>query len=402
MRSKLAVSALSLLLAAGASSQSPTPPAPSLPSTSFEKWMSLRQPGAVALSPDGVYSAYTVSSTDWKENSYDAEIWIARKGMAPWQLTRTGKNSSYSPQWSPDSKWIAFLTDRGDKSQIYIISINGGEAFPLTKEEEGINGFSWSPDGQQIAFKKNDPESKTLKSTKDRYGAFGIEGTEYRQSHLWTVRFNYDSLQMMGLLPCYTHTDSIQRLTSPDCLSLPKPRRLTEGDFTITNFEWSPDGSRIAYTRQPDPLINSSMHADIAVLDLATNKSNTIIANPAGDQFSAWSPEGDRILYSSSVNDSVADFYANNRIFVYELATGRSTELATGFDEDKYPFDWNKKGIFFSASQKTRNGIFHLDPASGKVEPLPLPFDIIGGASFTPDGNTLAFAGRNYSELTEI
>src|SRR6186713_666340 len=348
MRSQPAITTLFLLLAASVRSQSQSPAGSSLPATSFEKWISLKQPGPVALSPDGVYSAYTVSSTDWKENSYDAEIWVARKGMSPYQLTRTGKNSSNSPRWSPDSKWIAFLADRGDKTQIYIISINGGEAFPLTKEEEGINGFSWRPDGQQIAFTKNDPEDKAVKSTKERYGAYGIEGAEYRQSHLWTVPFNYDSLQMMGLLPCYTHTDSVQRLTSPDCLSLPKPRRLTEGDFTITNFEWSPDGRQIAYTRQPDPLINSSMHADIAVLDLAAKKSRTIIANPAGDQFSAWSPGGDRILYSSSVNDSVSNFFTNNRLFVFDLATGRSTELAADFDESKNAFDWNKKGIFFS------------------------------------------------------
>ncbi|HTI09830.1 MAG TPA: S9 family peptidase [Puia sp.] len=394
MLKSLVTGSLFLLAAAVAQSQSS--------SVSFEKWLSLRQAGAAILSPDGAYIAYTVTSTDWKENTYDVEIWLHEKGRPPFQLTRTGKGSSTSPNWSPDSKWIAFLADRGDKSQIYLISIQGGEAFPLTKEEEGINDFSWSPDGRHIAFTKNDPETPALKSTKDRYGAFGEEGREYKLSHLWTVPFDFDSLQSMGLLPCYPSKSADSTHKSGDCNVLPKPTRLTEGNFTVTGFDWSPDGSSIAYTRQPDPLINSSIHADIAVLELASKKSTTIVANPAGDALIAWSPEGDRLLYGSSVTDTVSQFYKNNRLFIYQFSNGHSTEIAADFDEDKFVFDWNPKGIFFGASQKTSSALFHLDPASGAIQPVSLPLDIVGSVRFSKDGNTMALSARSFAGLAEI
>jgi sulfatase maturation enzyme AslB (radical SAM superfamily) len=44
--------------------------------------------------------------------------------------------------------------------------------------------------------------------------------------------------------------------------------RLTEGPFTISNFDWSPDGKMIAYTRQPNPLINFSLYSDIEVIEV--------------------------------------------------------------------------------------------------------------------------------------
>ncbi|MDX1941408.1 MAG: S9 family peptidase, partial [Saprospiraceae bacterium] len=95
-------------------------------SISFEQVISLRNVGSPILSPDGKHIVFTVSSTDWKENGYDTEIWLARDGEEPFQLTRTAKGSSNSPKWSPDGKWIAFTANRNDKNQLFVIRLNGG------------------------------------------------------------------------------------------------------------------------------------------------------------------------------------------------------------------------------------------------------------------------------------
>jgi dipeptidyl aminopeptidase/acylaminoacyl peptidase len=345
-------------------------------SISFEQWLSLRQAGSAVISPDGQNVAFSVTSTDWKENAYNTEIWLARKGATPFQLTRTPKGSSTSPQWSPDNKWIAFLSDRGNKSQLYLISADGGEAFPLTKEEEGITGFAWNPNGKEIAFTKNDTDSKAVKATKDRFGAFSEEGKEYKLTHCWLIPVTLDSLA--------------------------HPTRLTEGNYTVTGLRWSPDGKQIAIERQPDPLLPSSIHGSITILDPTTKKTLLTIADPAGDHLLSWSPDGNSLLYSSAVTDTVSQYYKNNRLFITPAATLTPKELATAFDENKNVQDWNPQGIFFTAAQKTKASLFQLDPASGDIYPVPTGIDVVGNTSFSKDGRYMALSGRSFTGLTEI
>ena len=144
------------------------------PSISFEQWLSLKTVGGVAVSPDGKHVLFGVTSTNWKDNTYDSEIWLSRSGEAPFQLTNTAEGSSSNAQFTPDSKWVSFLATRGNKQQLHLISIHGGEAFAITDESDGVGGYSWRPDMQQIAFTKIEQESAAEKSQKEKYGAFEL------------------------------------------------------------------------------------------------------------------------------------------------------------------------------------------------------------------------------------
>eukprot|EP01136_Pigoraptor_vietnamica_P032605 Opistho-1_new@94608 len=127
-------------------------------SIAFEKWLSLKQVGTPVISPNGKYIAYTLTSTDWTSNGYDSEIWLSKEGGTPLQLTRTSKGSSSSPAFTPDNQFISFLSDRGEKTQLYLIRVDGGEALQITKDEDGIGGYEWSPNGRQLAYTKADPD----------------------------------------------------------------------------------------------------------------------------------------------------------------------------------------------------------------------------------------------------
>jgi dipeptidyl aminopeptidase/acylaminoacyl peptidase len=372
-------------------------------SISFEKWISLKNVGAPQISPDGKTVLYSITSTDWANNSYDSEIWMVRENEDPLQLTRTNKGSSFGARFSPDSRYISFLADRGDKTQLFIIDVKGGEALQVTKDDDGINSYEWSPDGKQIAYLKTEPESKDDKSIKERYGAFGIEGEEYRQSHLWLLNFNYDSVILAGQLPCYNAKDSAKTPASGNqpCFTLPKATRLTEGDFTITGFSWSPDGKQIAINRQKDPLINSSITADIALLDVSSKTIKTVVSNPVSDFFGRWKPDGSAFVYSSSNADTASFYYLNNRILIYDMATGNSKEIAQDIDENKSIVSWGNQRLVISITQQAKQKLYTVDPSTNKTTPIDIPLDLVNSADFCKTNNSIVITGRNYADLTE-
>src|SRR6266567_5665515 len=153
----------------------------------IDQSLSMKQIAGVEVSPNGHYVAYVVQQANWDENSFDTQIWIHDNTAGEnYQLT-TGKKSSQSPRWSPDSRRLAFASERDNKRQIYVISPRGGEAAQLTSEDNGVGSFDWSPDGTKIAFVGSGPDAKSKKDRKDKYGDFEVIGGDYTMQHLWVV-----------------------------------------------------------------------------------------------------------------------------------------------------------------------------------------------------------------------
>jgi len=366
---------------------------------SFEEVISLRSAGAVTMSPDGKNIAFTVTSTDWNDNRYDTEIWLSKDGKKPFQLTNSTKANSNGASFSPDGQWLAFLTDRGNKTQIYVMRVDGGEARAITKEDESISAFEWHPSGTKLVVLKPEKDDKSKKDREKKYGAYETDDKEFNFSHLWSLDFKPD-MPDPSEMPCYETADSLK--VKAGCIELPKLSRLTEGKFTITSFGISPDGRLVAFNHQPDPLINSSVRSDISTIDLADKKITARITNASSDSFEDWSPDSKEILYTTSLSDTTSNFYMNSKLYIMNLDSKASRQLAKDFDEDLGGLTWKPNGIYASIWNKTKRPLYKIDPKTGGHSVVASMPDQVYGFSFSKAGDKFAYVGRNGNQLNEV
>jgi dipeptidyl aminopeptidase/acylaminoacyl peptidase len=351
---------------------------------------SLEMKGAFSpeISPDGKRVVYEVSRTNWEDNAFERDLWIADTATGEGHQLTASKKSSSNAAWSPDGRWIAFLSDRPGqisgtpegKKQIYVIAADGGEARQLTKVETGVNIFAWSPDSKKMAFSSDDPEPKAMKDRKEKYGEYEVVHADYTMAHLWTMEIPMD-----------------------DTASIPAPKRLTEGrTFTVGEFAWSPDGTRIAFSAQRDPDLISTETADIYVVEVGDGKVKKIVNTPGPDRNPQWSPDGKQIAYETSAGSKYF-FYTNMKIAVVDEGGGTPRVLTDAFDEDPGLIGWAPDGIYFAAEQKTYAHLFRLNPETKAVEKLSAPEHLAAFSfSFSKDYKEVSYRAALENEYAEI
>ena len=354
-------------------------PAQSKHVPSIDELLTLKTVGAVQISPDGKWVAYTVGYGDFKQDAFVNQIWLvdATTGRN-FQVTR-GDKSSTNPRWSPDGQWLAFLSNRiDDKNQIFAINPLGGEAVQLTKSETAITNFAWSEDGKSIAYSATEPAPPVSKERKEYLGDFEVVRKEYNFNQLWT--FNVSDAFKAALVG---------------------QQRTKKKDFSVDSFSWSPDGSRIAFSATINPDLIQSSTSDIYVLNVADDSIRRIVSQPGPDNGPRWSPDGKQIVFASAMGQSA--FYLNTRLAVVPAEGGQPRSLTDTFDENAGLMDWKQDGIYFSALQKTAVHVFRLDPTSTKITRVTGPDNLLAGsASLSRDGQTLAFTAGSPASLSEV
>ena len=380
---------------------------------------------APAISPDARSVAYLQRETNWKENEFVWQLWRVDVGSGKAvQLTR-GKKSVAAAAWSPDGRWLAFVTEReanviepfavvekdpaakeeGKSSasaakpaakQIWLIAPDGGEAWPLTKSETDVDEFRWTKDGKWIVFTAAEPPNKASKARKERYSSYDVVEKDYEQHQLWEVDAD---AAIKALQP-----QSAKQLTSDPAL-------------TIKSFAISGQSDRVAFSAGRNPLLAFNMDEDIYLMDLpraagvSPGTVTKIVALPGPDRAPLFSLDGRQLAFVTSLGQPKF-FYANTHIALVDIATVLKKPAATAadvrdltqsFDEDPDALEWVPGGLYFGATQKMTAKLFRLDAASWQVQPVSADDHlIIDEASVTPDGAAIAFTADDATHLTEL
>jgi dipeptidyl aminopeptidase/acylaminoacyl peptidase len=324
-----------------------------------EEMMKVKTVGGVQVSPDGKRVLYTVTEPVMTEDKseYLTQIWMAAAdGTESFPFT-FGDKSSTNPQWSPCGRWIAFTSGRSGKTNIWLIRADGGEAERLTDVKSGVGDFAWSPDGGWIAFTMAEPSSDQEEKDQKARNDPRVVGEGAKMSHLWVIP------------------------VAKDAAGKRDARRLTKGEFSVNDWDWSPDGKSIVFSHQPTPVADDWTRADISVVDVASAEMKTFTAGGAAESGPLYSPDGRWIAFTSS--DIPPTWARVAWVMVAPAAGGAPRKLAATFDEQPDLVGWSAdgRGLYYTETNGTVTSLGFL-PVDG------------GSAKILNPGDTLVFAAN--------
>jgi dipeptidyl aminopeptidase/acylaminoacyl peptidase len=355
----------------------PSAATPSAPrGISIDDFFQIRDVAQPEMSPDGQWVAYSVRTRMLKEDKSEQRLWmVSTHGGDAISMTAEGVSSSH-PRWSPDGKYLAFLSARnGGKNQVWLLDRRGGEAARLTDIAQGVNDFEWSPDSTRLVLILQDPKPEDLEAAKDKDKdkpaakpktppPFVIDRLQFKEDNAGYLDRRRDHLYIF---------DAASK----------KSTQATSGDFDDTEPAWSPDGKSIAFTSNrstPDPDRNYNSDIWVVAADNTDKGAHLtqISTNPGPDRQPAWSPDGKWIAYVTQT-DLKAMIYATHHLAIAPSSGGEAKVLTLAFDRSvrRPRFSPDGRSIYFVADDDGTDSLFRIPAAGGEVSrPISGPLSV--------------------------
>jgi dipeptidyl aminopeptidase/acylaminoacyl peptidase len=346
--------------------------------------------GQARISPDGSRVAYVVTSLDRESNEYRAAIWVAPvDGSEEPRPFTSGERRDGLPRWSPDGRWLAFTSNRGEKEekpQLYVIAAEGGEARRLTELQEAVEDAGWSPDSTRVAF-----------TARDRDEAYEDEDeTRRRPRRFRRLFFKLDSVGWTG--DRHRHIWLVDRDGGG-------ARRLTDGDFEDDNPTWSPDGRRIVFSGLRSERWDTELINRLYSVDADGGEPQQLTGDDGSYETPVFSPDGARIAYRFVPEDGTYPHHGQIGVMNADgsgarLLTTSLDRQCTSYPDYREPV-WDGERLVFTVEDGGNTHLYAV-AADGSADPELL----VGGERVISDydcrDGQLAFVASTHTTMREL
>jgi len=324
------------------------------------------------ISADGQWVAYTVSTASLKDDKNESRIWmVAAAGGDPIAMTAEGVSSSHS-RWSPDGRFLAFLSKReGGKTQVWSLDRRGGEAQRVTDTVQDVDDFAWSPDSKRMVLVMRDPSPEDLQQAKNKDKPQGEEKSAAEKKPktpapkvIDRYTFKIDEVGYLNRQRSHLYVLDVGAKT---------PNQVTSGDFDDERPAWSPDGRLLAFVSNrstPDPDRTYDSNIWVVAADNRDKGAHLtqVTTNPGTDVTPAWSPDGNWIVYITQLDPKLFE-YATRHVAVSPAKGGEARVLTRTFDRQSSDprFSPDGKSIYFIADDDGTQNLCRVPVAGGEI-----------------------------------
>jgi dipeptidyl aminopeptidase/acylaminoacyl peptidase len=388
MRRIFVVFGFFLVLLAGALAQ----PAPQKRPMTFDDMMAMKRLGEAAVSPDGKWLAYSVTTVNLAANTKTPELWLqAIAGGVPMKLAVAEPGDS-DPEFSADGKRILFISGREGGQQVWIADFDTAtgattDAKKLIAIATGADSPKWAPDGRFVVFLSAvyaDCPAITMadfatgnQCNADRDKALADSKVK---AQIWTQLLyrhwdHYTGEKRSHLFLVSVETGAVRDLNPGDAHDVP-PFSL---DDSSCGCDFSPDSKELAFTENPDPVPAISISAQIYTLDLTDPAAKPVkVSASAGGNFNpAYSPDGNYLAWRSEAR---AGYESDRfRLWLYHRETKTGKDLLADaklpnmapahFDlwVDEFAWEEDSQHILFLSGEKGEAPIYRIGATGGEL-----------------------------------